>query len=149
MKAKQDAPPGHSGIGTTLTGNMLAMAAMRAALTEVMTPAAYAHMLPLAERLAVGIRALIARHQLPWCVTQVGARVEFQFTPTPPRNGSEAEAILDGELEHLIHLGLLNRGVMITPFHNMMLVCPQTTAADVDRLLAALDEVLGEIVARA
>ena len=62
----------------------------------------------------------------------MGARTEFQFTPTPPRNGTEADAILDGELEHLIHLGLLNRGVMITPFHNMMLVCPQTTAADVE-----------------
>jgi glutamate-1-semialdehyde 2,1-aminomutase len=148
VKAKRQAPPGHSGIGTTLTGNMLAMAAMRAALTEVMTPVAYAHMLPLAERLADGIRALIAQHHLPWCVTQVGARTEFQFTPTPPRNGSEADAILDGELEHLIHLGLLNRAVMITPFHNMMLVCPQTKAEDVDRLLAALGEVLDEIVVR-
>jgi glutamate-1-semialdehyde 2,1-aminomutase len=148
VKAKQDAPPGHSGIGTTLTGNMLAMAAIRAALTEVITPAAFAHMLPLAERLAEGIRSLIAQHGLPWCVTQVGARTEFQFTPTPPQNGTEADGILDGELEHLIHLGLLNRGVMITPFHNMMLVCPQTTAADVDRLLAALGEVLSAIVAR-
>jgi glutamate-1-semialdehyde 2,1-aminomutase len=148
VKAKQDAPPGHSGIGTTLTGNMLAMAAMRAALTEVITPAAYDHMLPLAERLAEGIRSLIAQHGLPWCVTQVGARTEFQFTPTPPQNGTEADGILDGELEHLIHLGLLNRGVMITPFHNMMLVCPQTTEADVDRLLAALGEVLSAIVAR-
>jgi glutamate-1-semialdehyde 2,1-aminomutase len=147
VKAKQDAPPGHSGIGTTLTGNMLAMAAMRAALLEVMTPAAYAHMLPLAERLADGLRALIAQHRLPWCVTQVGARVEFQFTTTPPHNGSEADAILDGELEHLIHLGLLNRGVMITPFHNMMLVCPQTTVADMQRLLDALAQVLDEIVA--
>lgn len=149
IRAKQDAPPGHSGIGTTLTGNMLAMAAMRAALTEVMTPAAYQHMLPLAQRLADGIRALIARHGLPWCVTQVGARTEFQFTPTPPRNGSEAGRMLDGEMEHLIHLGLLNRGVMITPFHNMMLVCPQTTTADVNRLLSALDEVLNAIVATA
>jgi glutamate-1-semialdehyde 2,1-aminomutase len=148
VKAKQDAPPGHSGIGTTLTGNMLAMAAMRAALTEVITPAAYDHMLPLAERLAEGIRSLIAQHGLPWCVTQVGARTEFQFTPTPPQNGTEADGILDGELEHLIHLGLLNRGVMITPFHNMMLVCPQTSEADVDRLLAALGEVVSEIVAR-
>jgi glutamate-1-semialdehyde 2,1-aminomutase len=146
VKAKREAPPGHSGIGTTLTGNMLAMAAMRAALTEVITPAAYAHMLPLAERLAQGIRGLVDQHSLPWCVTQVGARTEFQFTPTPPQNGTEAEGILDGELEHLIHLGLLNRGVMITPFHNMMLVCPQTTEADVDRLLKALDEVLREIV---
>jgi glutamate-1-semialdehyde 2,1-aminomutase len=149
IQAKADAPPGHSGIGTTLTGNMLAMAAMRAALTEVITPAAYAHMLPLAERLAQGIRGLIERHGLLWCVTQVGARTEFQFTPTPPSNGSEADAILDGELEHLIHLGLLNRGVMITPFHNMMLVCPQTTASDVEKLLSALDEVVSAIVARA
>lgn len=145
VKAKQDAPPGHSGIGTTLTGNMLAMAAMRAALSEVMTPAAYEHMLALAGRLADGIRQVMSLHQLPWCVTQVGARVEFQFCPNPPRNGSEADRILDGELEHLVHLGLLNRGVMITPFHNMMLICPQTTESDVGQLLGALDEVLAAI----
>ncbi len=148
VKAKQDAPPGHSGIGTTLTGNMLAMAAMRAALTEVMTSAEYDHMLVLAEHLAAGLRTLFARYELPWCVTQVGARIEFQFSPEPPRNGSEAGRILDGELEHLVHLGLLNRGVMITPFHNMMLVCPQTTADDVAQLIGALDDVLGQISAK-
>jgi len=141
-RAKQEAPPGHSGIGTTLTGNMLAMAAMRAALEEVMTPGSYAHMLDLASQLAHGLRGVIAQHRLPWCVTQVGARTEFQFTPEPPRNGTQAGALLDAELEHLIHLGLLNRGVMITPFHNMMLVCPATTGAHVDQLLVALDEVL-------
>ncbi len=148
VQAKRDAPPGHSGIGTTLTGNMLAMAAMRASLAEVMTPAAYAHTLALAERLADGIRQLLVRHRLPWCVTQVGARIEFQFCPVPPRNGSEAGAILDGELEHLIHLGLLNRGVMITPFHNMMLVCPATTVEHVAQLLSALDDVLAAITPR-
>ncbi|UCU96779.1 aspartate aminotransferase family protein [Hydrogenophaga taeniospiralis] len=149
VKAKQDAPPGHSGIGTTLTGNMLAMAAMRATLAEVMTPAAYAHMLSLAEWLAGGLRGLIARHGLPWCVTQVGARTEFQFCSAPPRSGGEAEGVLDPELEHLIHLGLLNRGVMITPFHNMMLVCPQATEEDVALLLGALDEVLSQITLKA
>ncbi len=145
VRAKQEAPPGHSGIGTTLTGNMLAMAAMRAALTEVMTDAAYTHMLGLAGQLAAGLRRTIAHHALPWCVTQVGARIEFQFTPTPPRNGTEADRILDGELEHIIHLGLLNRGVMITPFHNMMLISPHTQAAGVEQLLAALDKVLQHI----
>lgn len=145
VRAKQEAPPGHSGIGTTLSGNMLAMSAMRAALTEVMTPDAYTHMLALAEQLAEGLRQTIARHALPWCVTQVGARVEFQFAPTPPTNGTEADRILDGELEHTIHLGLLNRGVMITPFHNMMLTSPATTTADVQHLLHALDQVLGEL----
>lgn len=146
VQAKRAAPPGHSGIGTTLTGNMLAMAAMRAALSEVMTPSAYEHMLTLAGELAQGLRSIISSHRLPWCVTQVGARVEFQFCPAPPRNGTEAAAVLDGELEHLIHLGLLNRGVLITPFHNMMLVCPQTTQDDVAQLLKALDDVIGQMV---
>jgi glutamate-1-semialdehyde 2,1-aminomutase len=110
-----------------------------------MTPVAYEHMRALAEQLAKGLRQTIARHGLPWCVTQVGARVEFQFNPTPPTNGTEADRILDSELEHIIHLGLLNRGVMITPFHNMMLTSPATTAADVQRLLEALDAVLMRI----
>jgi glutamate-1-semialdehyde 2,1-aminomutase len=148
MQAKRAAPPGHSGIGTTLTANMLALAAMRANLAEVMTDAAYAHMLPLASQLAEGLREAIARHRLPWCVTQVGARCEFQFGPVAPRHGSEAEAMFDGDLEQIVHLYLLNRGVLITPFHNMMLVCPQTDSADVARLQQAFDDCLGELAAR-
>lgn len=147
MQAKRDAPPGHSGIGTTLTANMLAMAAMRATLDQVATDDAFAHMLRICNLVAVGLRVAIARHRLSWCVTQVGARCEFQFGPTPPRNGTQAEALMDGELEQLIHLALLNRGVMITPFHNMLLASPATTEADVDRLLEALDEVLSAIAA--
>lgn len=142
MQAKRDAPPGHSGIGTTLTANMLAMAAMRATLCEVATDAAFAHMLRICSQMAQGLRDSIARHRLPWCVTQVGARCEFQFGPTPPRNGSEAEALMDPALEQLIHLALLNRGVMITPFHNMLLACPATTQTDVQHLLQAFDAVL-------
>lgn len=142
MQAKRAAPPGHSGIGTTLTANMLVMAAMRATLGAVATPQAYIHMLHIAGRIAQGLRDAITRHGLPWCVTQVGARCEFQFSPTAPRNGSQADAILDPGLEQLIHLALLNRGVMITPFHNMLLACPDTTAQDVDTLLAAFDQVL-------
>ena len=148
MQAKRDAPPGHSGIGTTLTANMLALAAMRANLAEVMTDEAYAHMLPLAQQLADGLREAIAQHRLPWCVTQVGARCEFQFGALAPRNGSEAEAMFDAELEQTVHLYLLNRGVLITPFHNMMLVCPQTNSTDVARLLRAFDDCLGELVTR-
>ena len=101
-----------------------------------------------ASTLADGLREIIARRRLTWCVTQLGARTEFQFRATPPQNGSEAGAALDSELEHLIHLALLNRGVMITPFHNMMLVCPATTVGDVDKLLQAFDQVLGEICHR-
>ncbi|HNH12424.1 MAG TPA: aspartate aminotransferase family protein [Rhodocyclaceae bacterium] len=146
-RAKAEAPPGHSGIGTTLSGNMLGIAALRANLAEVMTGDAYATMLPLAERLAAGLREIIARHRLPWCVTRVGARCEFQFCSTAPRNGSEAGAADDHELSQAIHLALLNRGAMITPFHNMMLVCPATTGADIDHLLAAFDAVLDRLTA--
>ena len=147
MRAKREAPPGHSGIGTTLTGNPLAMAAMRATLAQLMTPEVYAPMLALSAELADGLREVIARHGLPWCVTQLGARCEFQFRPLPPRNGSEAGAALDEELEHLVHLMLLNRGVLITPFHNMLLVSPATTRAQVQLLLAAFDEAVGTLAA--
>ena len=145
--AKRAAPPGHSGIGTTLTANLLAMAAMRATLATLMTPEVFASLHARCTRLAEGLRTVIARHGVPWCVTQVGARCEFQFCAVPPRNGSEAGAAMDADLEQAIHLALLNRGAMITPFHNMMLVCPDTTDADVDRLLAAFDEVLAELTA--
>jgi glutamate-1-semialdehyde 2,1-aminomutase len=145
VRAKADAPPGHSGIGTTLSGNLLAMAAMRATLSELITEAVYAGMLATSALLAQGLRVVIARHRLPWCVTQLGARSEFQFRDAQPRNGSEADAALDPELEQFLHLALLNREVMITPFHNMLLVCPDTTTADVQKLLQAFDEVLEAI----
>jgi glutamate-1-semialdehyde 2,1-aminomutase len=89
--------------------------------------------------LAQGLRQVIARHGMPWCVTQVGARVEFQFCARPPLNGTQAGQAMDGELEHAIHLYLLNRELLITPFHNMMLICPATQATDVARLVAAVD----------
>jgi glutamate-1-semialdehyde 2,1-aminomutase len=137
----------HSGMGTTLSANALAMHCMRVNLQEVMTEMAYAHMLPLAARLASGFRRVIAQHALPWSVTELGARCEFQFCATPPRSGAEAEAAFDDALQMALHLALINRGVLITPFHNMTLCCPATTEADVDTLLANLDAVLGELLA--
>jgi glutamate-1-semialdehyde 2,1-aminomutase len=144
MRAKLAAPPGHSGIGTTLSGNLLAMAAMRATLETLLTEAVYAPMLARSSALADGLRRLITRHGLPWCVTQLGARCEFQFCPSPPRDGAEAGAAMDPSREALIHLALLNRDVLITPFHNMLLCCPDTTGADVARLLDSLDAILAE-----
>jgi glutamate-1-semialdehyde 2,1-aminomutase len=145
-QAKRAAPPGHSGVGTTLSANMFAMAAMRANLEQVMTEQAYQQMFALAAVLEQGLRDVIARHRLPWCVTRVGARTEFQFAPAAPRDGSEAQAILDGELEQIIHLYLLNRGLLITPFHNMLLVCPATTGADVALLLSAFDDCVRQLL---
>lgn len=138
---------GHSGMGTTLSANALAVRCMRATLEQVMTENAYAHMLALAASLASGLRTLIARHALPWSVTVLGARCEFQFCPTPPRNGAEAEAAFHDSLQRALHLYLINRGLLITPFHNMMLCCPETRAADVARLLSTLDHALTELLA--
>lgn len=138
---------GHSGMGTTLSANALAMHCMRVNLEQVMTPAAYQHMLPLAARLAAGLRGLIGKHGLNWSVTELGARCEFQFCATSPKTGAEAEAAFHDSLQMALHLYLINRGILITPFHNMTLCCPDTTAADVDTLLATLDEGLSELLA--
>ena len=118
------------------------LAAMRANLEQVMTRDAYALTTPRAARLADALRALFARHRLPWCVTQIGARCEFQFCPTPPRTGAEAEAAMDHALERLLHLSLLNQGVLITPFHNMMLVCPDTPETAIAALVDGVEAVL-------
>ncbi|PAU52329.1 aspartate aminotransferase family protein [Pseudomonas sp. PIC25] len=138
---------GHSGMGTTLSANALAMHCMRANLEEVMTEQAYAHMLPLAARLAEGFRRLIDKHGLAWSVTELGARCEFQFCAKPPRSGAEAEAAFHDHLQQTLHLYLINRGILITPFHNMTLCCPDTRAEDVDRLIDTLDQALGELLA--
>lgn len=145
-QCREEGEKGHSGIGTTLSANALALAAMRACLTEVMTPAAYAHMLPLAEELAAKTRDVIEQRGLNWHVTHVGSRGEFICDPVPARNGSEARAKMHGPLEHALHLFLINRGVLIAPFHNMTLVSPATTSAQVDRLAEVLDDCLKTLI---
>lgn len=131
--------PGQSGIGTTLSGNALAMAAMRAMLSEVMTDEAYTWMLTGADRLVAGLKAVIAARKLPWSVAHVGARVELVFADPPPKNAAEMRKVLDHEAVEALHLWLINRGVLIAPFHNMMLVSPVTDDAAIDRLVAAVD----------
>ena len=146
LRAAKDA--GYSGIGTTLSANAMALAAMRATLTEVMTDAAYAHMERLAERLCAGLGAAITAAGLPWHALRCGARVEFICAPGPLRNGTEAHGVHGTDLERAIHLGLVNRGCLIAPFHNMMLVCPATTESDVDRLVGAFGELARELAGR-
>jgi len=138
-------PPGHSGMGTTLSANALSLAAMRATLEQVMTDEAYAHMEALAGRLAAGLQAVVERYGLAWHVVRVGARVEFVCAPGPLRNGTEADAAHAPALEQAIHLALLNRGCLIAPFHNMMLVSPATSAAQVDTLCAAFEGVVASL----
>lgn len=140
-------PTGHSGMGTTLSANPLQFAAMRATLAEVMTPVNYAHMETGAARLHAGLSHAIAVAGAPWHVVRVGARVEFICAPGPLHNGAEAEAAHAPPLEAAIHASLLNRGCLIAPFHNMMLVSPATTRAQIDRLIAAFTATLAELFA--
>ena len=121
------------GIGGTLAGYALSLAATRATLGEVLTDEAFARMIPLAERWTAGVNEVIARRGVPWHVTRLGARAEYHFMPSPPRTGREQWDHGDFELERFLHLWALNRGVLMTPFHNMALMSPATTAADVDR----------------
>ena len=135
------------GIGGTLAGYALSMAAARAALGEVLTDAAFERMIPLAARWSEGVDTVIARYGAPWSVTRLGARAEYHFMPDPPRDGAEQIAHVDTDLERLLHLWVMNRGVLMTPFHNMALMSPATTEADVDRHTAAFDEALEALFA--
>ena len=136
---------GHSGMGTTLSANPMQFACLKATLAEVMTDKAYAHMEKLAKRLAGALAATIKAKGAPWHVVRVGARVEFVCAPGPLRNGAEAALAHQPAVESALHLALLNRGCLIAPFHNMMLISPATKTRQVDRLIAAFDEVLSDL----
>ena len=140
-------PSGHSGMGTTLSANPMQFACLRATLAEVMTAKNYAHMEKRAARLASGLAAVIAAHAAPWHVLRVGARVEFICAPGPLRTGAEAAKAQVPEVESAVHVALLNRGCLIAPFHNMMLISPATSKGQVDRLIVAFDEILTELFA--
>jgi glutamate-1-semialdehyde 2,1-aminomutase len=142
---RSQTPPGHSGMGTTLSANALSIAAMRATLEHVMTAEAYAHMESLAGALATGLQAVVDQYGMAWHVVRVGARVEFICAPGPLRNGTEAEAAHAPALEQALHLALLNRGCLIAPFHNMMLVSPTTTARQVESLCMAFEAAVASL----
>ena len=133
------------GVGGTLAGNPLSVAAMRATLEHVLTDAAFATMTDRASAFAAGVQRTIDRTGLGWSISQLGARAEYRFTSPAPRNGTESAAAGDADLEDFLHLYLANRGILLTPFHNMALMSPATTAQDValhDELFAAaVDEV--------
>jgi glutamate-1-semialdehyde 2,1-aminomutase len=141
---KEDCDTG--GIGGTLAGNALSLAAMRSTLADVLTDEAFARMMPIAERFEIGVRETIDRHELAWHVTRLGCRAEYLFQPQPARNGGEALASADHELDRFMHLYSLNRGILMTPFHNMALVSPTTTEADVDLHTQVFGDAVEELV---
>ena len=133
------------GVGGTLAGNALSLAAVRATLAEVLTEDAFEHMIGLAEKFEAGVAKTIADRGLPWSITRLGCRAEYMFSPTPPRNGAEAAAAMDEDLDALLHLYMLNRGILLTPFHMMALMSPATTADQIDLHQAAFDEAAAEL----
>jgi glutamate-1-semialdehyde aminotransferase len=134
------------GIGGTLAGYALSTAAIRATLGDVLTAEAYARMIPLAARWTAGVADVIRSRRLPWHVTRLGARAEYHFLPDPPRTGSDQWRAGDPELERYLHLAAMNRGVLMTPFHNMALMSPATTAADVDRHTTVFGEAVDALL---
>ena len=144
-EANANRAPGHSGMGTTLSANPLQFACLKATLAHVMTAKNYDHMEKLAARLAHGLKKSIDAHRAPWHVVRVGARVEFICAPGPLRNGTEAASAHQPAVESALHTALLNRGSLIAPFHNMMLISPKTRKRQVDRLIAAFDESLTDL----
>jgi len=120
------------GVGGTLAGNALSLAAMRATLGEVLTDEAFEHMIALGTQYTEQVQEILARYEINWSIAQIGARAEYRFTAPAPKNGSDSAAASDDELDEFMHLYMCNRGILMTPFHNMALMCPATTQADVD-----------------
>lgn len=134
------------GVGGTLAGNVLSTAAMRATLGEVLTDAAFEHMITLATRFTEGVVATLEEYDVPWSISQLGARAEYRFARPAPRTGTESAHAEDDHLDEYLHLFMANRGVLMTPFHNMALMCPTSTAADVDLHTALFAEAVRRLV---
>jgi glutamate-1-semialdehyde 2,1-aminomutase len=134
------------GVGGTLAGNALSTAAMRATLGNVLTDDAFPPMVALATAFTEGVQDVIDRTGVPWSVTRLGARAEYRFCSPAPHNGGESAAAVDDELNEYLHLSTVNRGILMTPFHNMALMCPATTAADVVLHTAVFGDAVAELV---
>ena len=138
----------HLGFGGTLAGSALQVAAVRAVLSQVLTADNFARMIALADELGRRARSVVSACGLPWFIAQSGARVETLLTPQAPRDASQLARTRDGTIETLLHLYMLNRGVLITPFHSMLLMCPDTTAADIERYISVFAGLCRELTGR-
>jgi glutamate-1-semialdehyde 2,1-aminomutase len=134
------------GVGGTLAGNALSLAAMRATLEHVLTPDAFGRMITLADRFTIEAAQIIDKYEMPWSITQLGARAEYRFASPAPRTGNESAAAADDLLDEYMHLYMCNRGILMTPFHNMALMCPETAPADVDAHTEVFESAVRELV---
>lgn len=135
------------GVGGTLAGNALSMAAARATLGEVLTDEAFERMIGLATRFTEGVQTVLDGADVPWSISQLGARAEYRFARPAPVNGTDSNEAGDDDLDEYMHLYTLNRGILMTPFHNMALMCPSTTAEDVDLHTEVFSKAINELYA--
>jgi glutamate-1-semialdehyde 2,1-aminomutase len=135
------------GVGGTLAGNPLQVAAMRATLEHVLTKDAFVKMIELCDYYTAGVQSLFDKYELPWSINQLGTRAEYRFAKPYPKNGTDAYNSADPELEDFLHLYLVNRGIMLTPFHNMALMCPTTSRADIDSHQEVFEAAIQELLA--
>ncbi len=135
------------GVGGTLAGNPLSFAAMRATLDEVLTTDAFEHMINLADRYTADVQAILDANDLPWSITQLGARAEYRFVRPAPRTGGGSATAADDQLDEFMHLFMINRGIVMTPFHNMALMCPASTTADVSTHTELFGAAVAELTA--
>ena len=129
-----------------MAGNALSLAAAKATLQSILTQSAYDISIPLGNRFHIGIEKIIKKYQLPWIVQSLGCRSEFWFRESPPKNGGEAVASLDSSLDYYFHLGFLNRRILLTPFHNMILISPFTTDSDIDYTIQVFEDLVRLLV---
>lgn len=134
------------GIGGTLAGNALSLAAMRATLENTLSKETFDHTVPLAIRFTDGVRKVIDEIQLPWVINRLGCRAEYWFCKDLPHNGGEAEAAIDPDLDRYMHLSAMNRGILMTPFHNMALIAPDVTERDIDYHTQVFREAVMQII---
>jgi glutamate-1-semialdehyde 2,1-aminomutase len=134
------------GIGGTLAGNALSLAAMRATLENTLSKETFAHTIPLAIRFTDGVKQIIDEVHLPWVINRLGCRAEYWFCKDLPRNGGEAEAAVDPDLDRYMHLAAMNRGILMTPFHNMALIAPDVTEKDIDYHSQVFKEAIIQII---
>jgi glutamate-1-semialdehyde 2,1-aminomutase len=134
------------GIGGTLAGNALSLAAMRYTLENTLNKETYAHTIPLAVRFTEGAKQVMDEFQLPWVINRLGCRAEYWFCESLPRNGGDAEAAVDAKLDRYMHLAAMNRGILMTPFHNMALIAPDVTEKDIDYHTRVFREAVSQII---
>ncbi|NBU32082.1 MAG: aminotransferase class III-fold pyridoxal phosphate-dependent enzyme [Actinobacteria bacterium] len=133
------------GVGGTLAGNALSLAAMRATLGEVLTDAAFAHMIELGTRYTNQVQEILTKYEVDWSIAQIGARAEYRFVSPAPTSGTDSANASDDALDEFMHLYMCNRGVLMTPFHNMALMCPATTVEDVDKHQQLFESAIQEL----